>query len=178
VAKKSKSKGNGMAGENWRLAQEMAKECDRLRGLEDRAKENLAQRRKAKESQIEELMNFVRGAEAPLFDAAAGEDGDDAKPAKPAPAKGPWEKVELSQIDGMPKAALRAFNKVTPDPLVTMKDLQEFQAKHGEFWAKDLKGVGPKARQEIEDCLEAFWTAYKAKEEKAGNEVAQAAAVS
>ena len=171
---KKRTGGNGMASENWRVAQGMAKEVDRLRGLEDRAKENLAQRRKAKESQIEEFMNFVRGAEAPLFDAANLADGEKGIEA-PARAPGDWERQLLSMIDGMPNAALKAFTKVNPE-LDTLRDLQAFQAKHGEFWAKDLPGVGPACRQKIEDALEKFWAGYK--EQKEGADIAQAAAVS
>lgn len=69
-----------------------------------------------------------------------------------------WKLTKLVDIPNMPRAALRAFKKVTPEPLVTMDDLQKFQAKHGDFWAKDLPGVGPGTRQNVEDALEAFWT--------------------
>lgn len=80
----------------------------------------------------------------------------------PANAPGNWEGIELCDVPNMPPAALKAFNKATPDPLVTLGDLSAYQAKKGDFWAKDLPGVGPALREKIENAMTEFWASRKA----------------
>lgn len=71
-------------------------------------------------------------------------------------ADGPWAAVLLSTLFDPKKAICKALKKAG---LETVGDFADFQAKKGDFWAKDLAGIGPKARQEIEDVFEKFWLA-------------------
>lgn len=70
-------------------------------------------------------------------------------------ATGPWADVPLHEaMPQMPKG-LRA--KMKEAGLHTMGDLQTFVAKHGDFWAAQIKGVGASTRAKLEDWQADFW---------------------
>ena len=76
-----------------------------------------------------------------------------AKTAKAAPDA--WRGVKLVKL-GLKPRTLKAFAAHTP-PLTTLGQLTDHQEKAGDFWAKDIKGVGPKVQDEIADATERFW---------------------
>lgn len=41
--------------------------------------------------------------------------------------------------------------------ILSLGDLVDWQREKGDFWAKDITGIGPKAREEIENALMRFW---------------------
>jgi hypothetical protein len=69
-------------------------------------------------------------------------------------ADGPWAKVSLDDLFDPKKSTRKTLAKAN---LNTVGELSDYQAKKGDFWAKDLDGCGPKMRQEIEDRLIKFW---------------------
>lgn len=71
-------------------------------------------------------------------------------------ASGPWAEVNLDTLFDPKKSIRKALHKAGLD---TVGQYADYVADKGDFWAKDLAGVGPKARQEIEDTMEKFWTA-------------------
>ncbi len=44
--------------------------------------------------------------------------------------------------------------------LKTLGELTNFQAKHGDFWIKDIKGLGATGSEELTNRLESFWTEH------------------
>lgn len=111
---------------------------------------------------IAELAKFSKGVgrlvvyeigEIPADAVDEGLDDDEAPMLK---ADGPWAKVLLSTLFDPKKAIHKALKKAGLD---TVGDFAEYQAKKGDFWAKDLAGIGPKARQDMEDTFEKFWLA-------------------
>jgi hypothetical protein len=72
---------------------------------------------------------------------------------RPMLAEGPWADVPLAEL--WPKGG-PVLKNLKAAKVHTVGDLAALTAK-GEFWAKDTKGIGPSARQIIEDRLEKFW---------------------
>jgi hypothetical protein len=73
---------------------------------------------------------------------------------RPMLAEGPWSDVSLDELFD-PKAALRANLKKAS--INTVGELANLTAAKGETWSKGIPGIGPSARQKIEDRLEKFW---------------------
>jgi hypothetical protein len=68
--------------------------------------------------------------------------------------EGPWVNVNLDELFDPKKSIRKAFAKAG---INTVGEYTEWCKKKGDFWAKDLAGVGPKAQQEIEDTFVKFW---------------------
>lgn len=75
----------------------------------------------------------------------------------PEPATGPWADVALK--DAMPALTAAMLKNLAAVDLHTMGDLQNYVAKKGQFWAKDIVGIGPGAQAKIEDWNIEFWAA-------------------
>ena len=98
----------------------------------------------------------------PLFD-GVGSTQTAAKPADAtpdAPQGGEkfdpegWRAVSLSDV-GLSKKICAALEKHHPS-VTTLGEFQQLAAK-GEWWHRDVKGIGQSAVDEISDCMEAFW---------------------
>jgi len=77
------------------------------------------------------------------------------------PDDGLWRAVPIAEaLNGLPKKCYDAFEAKA---IATMGDFADFQAKHGEFWIKDLPGVGPGMAEKISDAAMAFWSGLKVK---------------
>lgn len=102
----------------------------------------------------------------PLFDGPA----DEVKPLPPSP-----EGLAVTQAApptndkwrGLPVDALQEFGatesivaKLSGKSLETLGDLADHQAKHGEFWAKEIKGLGPQKAAKVADAQAAFWAKH------------------
>lgn len=57
---------------------------------------------------------------------------------------------------------LKALNENNP-PITTMGELEAWRAKKGDYWAKDIKGLGEKGREQIEAACEAMLEQRQAK---------------
>lgn len=70
-----------------------------------------------------------------------------------------WRAVTLSSLTPTIKPAkLKALVENHP-PIETLGELSDWQAKKGEWWAKDLKGLGDGGREQIEKACEAYYLA-------------------
>lgn len=70
-----------------------------------------------------------------------------------------WRPVPIAEaFPGLPKKAYEAFEN---KGIATMGDFADFQAKHGDWWAKELPGVGPETQTKIADAAEAFWASKR-----------------
>lgn len=82
------------------------------------------------------------------------------EPEKPAVVVGPpaddaWKAIPIGEaLPDLPKKVYIAFEK---NNITTMGEFSEYQAKKGEWWAKDLNGVGPETATKIADAAEKFW---------------------
>jgi hypothetical protein len=68
--------------------------------------------------------------------------------------EGPWADVNLDTLFDPKKKIRKAFAKAE---INTVGEYTKWCNDKGEFWAKDLAGIGPAARQEIEDVFIKFW---------------------
>ncbi len=75
-----------------------------------------------------------------------------------------WRAVSIQALVLSPK--VDACLRENEPPLETVGALSDWMNAKGDFWAKDLNGIGDAARKEIEDALEAFW----ATQEEAGTD--------
>lgn len=111
------------------------------------------------EVDIAELAKFSKGVGRLVIfevgeipDDAAEEDFVDDDDLPILKAEGEWAEVKLDTLfDG---ALLKSLNKAG---IKTVGDLAERTGN--EWWAKDIPGIGPAKRQQIEDVMEKFWAA-------------------
>ncbi len=85
----------------------------------------------------------------PLFDGEKPADTGD--PVMPDD----WRDSLVTSL-GLPEAVVLALAENEP-ALNTLGELTDWQASKGDFWAKDIDGLGDAGRKKIEDALEAFW---------------------
>ncbi len=70
-----------------------------------------------------------------------------------------WRSVALSTLTPKIKPAkLKVLAENNP-PITTLGELSDWQAKKGEFWSRDLKGLGDGGREQIEKAAEAYYAA-------------------
>ena len=86
-------------------------------------------------------------------DDAPSDEFDEDKPI--LKATGEWTLVKLNTLPFKPRV-LKALEKAS---ITTMGELADFTALKGEWWWKDIAGVGEAAAQEIEDITAKFWAA-------------------
>lgn len=111
------------------------------------------------EVSIADLAKFSKGVgrlvimeTGEIPDDAPSEDFDEEKPI--LKAEGPWADVELSTL--FEGRILKALSKAG---ITTVGKLADHTQLHGEWWHKEVPGIGDAARQQIEDTLEKFWAA-------------------
>ncbi len=99
-------------------------------------------------------------AEKPTESTDSTDSTDEGEPdAKDAPANDEhWRRFFLGALDGptIPHRTIKALAENDP-PILTLGDLSDWQEKKGDFWAKDIKGVGTAAAGKIADATDAFW---------------------
>lgn len=64
-----------------------------------------------------------------------------------------WRDMSIGEVDGIPTRALKGFGEAG---LVTLGELTDWLGDDRNHIG-DLKGIGEKAQQDVEDALEAFW---------------------
>ena len=75
---------------------------------------------------------------------------------------GAWGDKRIAETLDLKPRTLALLDEHKPRPIETMRDLVEHMRKHGEFWAKEIKGVGPGRAEDIEDAMAKFWAKGKA----------------
>lgn len=73
------------------------------------------------------------------------------------PSTGPW--AEISIKEAMPKITPALEKSLANNGITTMGGLADWSAKHGDFWAKNLGGVGEVGRSKLEAMQDEFWKA-------------------
>lgn len=105
--------------------------------------------REALQEQLNQLIDSVFAGPGPLF---AGESGE--------PSDRNWRAQRLDGLGdfgpGLTDSILRALSENSPS-LVTMGDLCDWQEAKGDFWVKDIKGIGPEAQAKIDEATTPFW---------------------
>lgn len=79
-----------------------------------------------------------------------------------------WRIHLLNSLHGpeIPNEILLALVKHEPQ-IITMGDLVDWQADKGDFWAKDINGIGKVAQDKIVDATAAYWARNKQAKEQA-----------
>ena len=134
----------------------------------DEAKTVVKGKEAALEAANDLLLQEVDGEEAeavetPLFD---GVKANTATPS--AVTDEEWRKVELSALTFMDDGEMRPLKPTTlkvmrehEPSIVTLGDLTNWQKEKGDFWSKDIKGIGPTAAESISAACEEFWKTHK-----------------
>ena len=74
-------------------------------------------------------------------------------------AQDAWRDVALSSLTPAIKPSkLKVLAENNPQ-ITTLGEMADWQAKKGEFWAKDLRGLGDGGREQIEKACEAYYAA-------------------
>jgi hypothetical protein len=131
---------------------------------------------------VEELDNqessraAAQNVPLPLIDSAvqqaAAESGQSNHPvpsceATPsAPPAEPWRSEILADI-GLPDGIVKKLAEHEP-PIVTLGELTDWQTAKGDFWAKDIHGIGLAAAEKIGSVCEKYWAAHPQPEMAAG----------
>lgn len=105
----------------------------------------------------------VNGEEPAQAEAPAAAAAENQQPAIPQAPDDSWRVVKLMDLKGpdIRPSVLKALEDHEP-PIRTVGELADWTAIKGQFWGKDIKGVGPAAQVSIECSLEAFWRRRKA----------------
>ena len=118
-----------------------------------------------REKLVQKLRDLVRGTDQDLFTLEpAPTDASVAAPVastecdKPPIPDESWKLVTIEEL-GIKGRALKALHEHVP-PLTTHGELSAWQEKKGDFWAKDIAGLGPKGREEIENAQFAYFNAH------------------
>jgi len=75
---------------------------------------------------------------------------------KTCPKCDAWKSVELADLND-PHIKVGFLKALAENGIHTMGHLADWQAAKGDFWAKDLKGVGKAACDSISDATDAYW---------------------
>lgn len=133
------------------------------------AKKEANEAKKSFDDAVEKLRKIIRwnSEPAPLFDQKApqavkkqAENITEAIPATPTPPDDDsWKSVTLEGLGIKSSRVLKALHEHNP-PITTFGELSDWQNAKGDFWAKDIKGIGAEGRKEIEDAQFAYWNAH------------------
>ncbi|MBN2579129.1 MAG: hypothetical protein JXB10_09075 [Pirellulales bacterium] len=99
------------------------------------------------------IVASIAHAERPMekiFDRA--EEGD-SQGDKKTPDTNGWRKVRIDSI-GLSTRYRKAFEEAGIKTLGKASDIQQ---KHGDFWQREISGLGDKGREEYEDRMATFW---------------------
>ena len=106
--------------------------------------------KKITDASAAELIGYASDINLPLFD--QGQDRAD----ESEPVVEDWRECEVDYLE-VPEKVRGALIK---NEIQTVGDLVDFQAKHGTFWLKEMKGVGAAGGTQIDDALMKFWEAH------------------
>jgi hypothetical protein len=161
------------AAQRRRIADEVLAECKAALKVAKSEKEAADDDYEALKVAVLDLVGACRKSHA-----AAGEDGEGAgeladevehtdhvmpaaeKPTakQPAPADDVWKAVTLASLHtpAISPRVLKVLAEHEP-AILTLGDLTAWQAAKGDWWGKDIGGVGPAAQEEIANAAEAYW---------------------
>ena len=106
--------------------------------------------KKITDASAAELIGYASDINLPLFD----QPQDRADESEPVVED--WRECEVDYLE-VPEKVRGALIK---NEIQTIGDLVDFQAKHGMFWLKKIKGVGAAGGTQIDDALMRFWEAH------------------
>jgi hypothetical protein len=122
------------------LATEIADAKARVRDLGERQRETTEEYARVKN----------RGPETmPLFDGRG-------PGAEPLPADA-WRSLSIAEALGLSAGLAK---KLQAAGIETLGQFSDFVGRHGDFWPKDLKGVGPAAAEDLSDRFTDFWARH------------------
>ena len=70
-----------------------------------------------------------------------------------------WRSVQLSTLTPAIKPAKLKALAENATPITTLGELSDWQTKKGEFWAKEIRGLGDGGREQVEKACEAYYAA-------------------
>lgn len=104
---------------------------------------------KANAEMISDAAEVNQGGNAPVVETVVG--------VVPQPPKDEsWRECRFDDATEFPTLGSLA-TKLYEAGIETVGQLSDFQAKHGEFWAKEIKGIGKSKAEKISDAMIEFW---------------------
>jgi len=140
----------------WEARENVRRRKDEYEDLKEQARSA----KKEWEDAVDQLGSTIdaRTRSLPLFDRNQGPAEQPEQP--PAPEtrqeKQSWRDVRLDSLSAAGLTSNRLKTLASAE-IETIGDLVDFQGKHGETWARQIKGFGAKAREVLDDALDAFW---------------------
>ena len=124
------------------LVQEAKEEWDGRKGEASIAK-------KRYDGRLDDLVTMIqeRPPAAPLFDKGDDDEGED-----------DWHKITMEDLDISLNVCATLGDEAG---ILTVGDMAAFINGHGDFWHKEIAGIGDAARTEIENKMEAFFIKRK-----------------
>lgn len=148
---------------------ELEKDAAEAKADWESLKESTAEAKKFHDAAVERLCRKIRDyrpGNAPLFDQAVKSPPiEQAVTPFSTPTEAPaldesWKAVLIEQLEPKLKPGkLKALAENTP-PILTIGGLMEWQAKKGDFWAKDIKGLGDGGQEQLVAALDAYWASH------------------
>ena len=140
-------------------------------------KEQASEAKKVYEAKVIALRSITRSQPGPQREFSFDGEQGAAEPSEPStPARSPDEPaVTMSQekldaaaderswrawpLESLTSMGLqpRALKAMAGAGLETVGQLSDWQAKHGDFWIKEIKGMGKKVGDNVADVMERFW---------------------
>lgn len=140
-------------------------------------KEQASEAKKVYEAKVIALRSITRSQPGPQREFSFDGEQGAAEPSEPStPARSPDEPaVTMSQekldaaaderswrawpLESLTSIGLqpRALKAMAGAGLETVGQLSDWQAKHGDFWIKEIKGMGKKVGDNVADVMERFW---------------------
>ena len=103
----------------------------------------------AAQAALNAIIRQIIDGPGPLFTAAEAEPSEADEPEL-------WRGVKLAGDDFLPPGILKALAE-NSTPITTLGELTDWQAEHGDFWAKDIPGIGEAAQEKIDEALMGWW---------------------
>ncbi len=102
---------------------------------------------------------FGDGEDEPAPGSEGEEDrAEDGDAESDEPESDAWRAVDLMSLTDpkIPVYVQATLSRHEP-PIVTLGELVDWQAKKGDFWVKDIQGLGAAGAKKIEDATTAYW---------------------
>lgn len=113
-----------------------------LRDIRDQLRTNEPLTQAESVTQAASFAEPIESAEPQMQDAAADERS--------------WRAWPLESLTSMGLQP-RALKAMAGAGLETVGQLSDWQSKHGDFWIKEIKGMGKKVGDNVADVMERFW---------------------
>ncbi len=163
VKKPSKSEMLEEAADLLKRIEDAERECQQAQQRMADIKDEYKDAKGIYSSAVQELRTLcrARSEKHPLFDSNKPKPEEQPKLDGTSPqqlplSKDAWRETKIDSID-LSARYLKAFEE---SGLTTLGKVADLQVKHGDFWQREVKGLGEKGRDEYADRMATFWETH------------------